>query len=161
MAILNHTHSRKILLLAYLLFAASMILPTISVDLGRNSGPAQPGFNVFLGGPVAAIGIILEPGGKRNNRNLGIFYLITWFANLALLLPFLPLISQTSRRLVATLFTVLAWSILASYLMVPDNLIREIGVGYYLWAASITLLLLYILVDTASSEGADLSPGPR
>ena len=160
MAILNHTHSRKILLLAYLLFAASMILPTISFDLGKNSGPVQPGYKVFLGGPVAALGIILEPGGKQNNRYLGIFYLTTWFANLALLLPFLRLLSQTSRRLLATLFTVLAWSVLGSYLMIPDNLIREIGIGYYLWSGSITVILLFILVHTASAERFDLSPGP-
>ena len=161
MAILNRTQSRKILLLAYLLFAASMILPTISVDLGRDSGPAQPGYKVFIGGPVAAVGIILEPGGKQNNRNLGIFYLITWFANLALLLPFLRLLSQTARRLVATLFTVLAWSVVVSYLMIPENLIREIGVGYYLWSASITMILLFLLVHTGSSERFDLSPGRR
>lgn len=161
MAILDHTHSRKILLLAYLLFAASMISPTISVDLGDNSGPVQPGYKVFLGGPVAAIGVILEPGGKQNNRNQGIFYLITWFANLALLLPFLRLLSQTPRRLVAALFTVLAWSVVGSYLMIPDNLIREIGVGYYLWSASITMILLYLIVHKGSSERFDLSPGRR
>jgi hypothetical protein len=160
MAVLNNTNSRRILLLAYLLFAASMLLPTIAVDLGKN-GPVQPGYKVFLGGPVAAVGIILEPGGQQNNRDLGIFYLITWFANLALILPFLRVLSRPSRRLLAAVFTVLAWSVLGCFLVIPDNLIREIGIGYYLWAASITLILLFIHVDTDTSERVDLSPGPR
>lgn len=148
MTIVNAAHSRRILLLAYLLFAASMVLPTMSVDLGNNGGPAQPGFRVFLGGPVAAIGIILEPGGQQRNRYMGIYYLITWFANLALLLPLLSVSSQALRRVLAVMFPVLAWSVLAVFLVIPDNHIREIGIGYYLWAASITLILLFIRVNT-------------
>ena len=106
-----NTQSRTILLFAYLLFAASMVLPTIAVDLGNKSGPVQPGYKVFLGGAVAAVGIILEPGGQQHNRNQGVFYLMTWFANLALLLPFLRVLSKASRRVLATVFTLLAWSV--------------------------------------------------
>lgn len=152
MTMVNAAHSQRILLLAYLLFAASMILPTMSVDLGEKGGPAQPGFKLFLGGPVAAIGIILEPGGQQGNRYMGIYYLMTWFANLALLLPFLRVLSQALRRVLAAMFTVLAWSVLASFLMIADNLIREIGIGYYLWTASITLILLFIRVNTNTTE---------
>ena len=149
------------LLLAYLTFAISLVLPTISADLGKNGGAVQPGYNVFLGGPVASAGIILEPGGQQRNRYMGIHYLMAWLANLALILPFLEVLPGALRRGLAVIFTVLAWSVLASYLMIPDNLVRDIGSGYYLWAAAITLIALGIGTSPAGPERAELSPGSR
>mgnify|MGYP001822613513 CR=1 FL=1 len=139
--------SQWILYLAYMLFAASMVLPTLSVDLGKNGGPVQQGYKVFTGGPVAAIGIIMEPGGEQHTRDLGIYYLITWFANLALLLPFLTVLPRSLRLFFAGVFSLLAWSVIGCFLMIPDNLIREVDVGYYLWAGSITLAALYVSVS--------------
>jgi hypothetical protein len=161
MTLINATLPRRTLLLAYLLFAVSLALPTISVDLGENGGPVQTGYRVFIGGPVAAAGIILEPGGEQRNRYMGIHYLMTWLANLALLLPFVRVLSTVLRRALTLIFTLLAWSVLASYLMIPDNLVREIGVGYYFWAAAITLIMLFFRVSAGASERVELSPGPR
>jgi hypothetical protein len=148
MDMIKRRHSLRILYLAYVLFATSMVLPTISIDLGVNGGSVQPGYRVFIGGPVGAVGIILEPGGQQRTRNLGIYYLITWFANLALLLPFLTILPQPLRRFLAGVFSLLAWSVIGCFLIIPDNLIREIAVGYYLWAASITLVLFFVSVNT-------------
>lgn len=121
-----------------------MILPTFAFDLGPNSGPVQPGYKVFVGGPVAATGIILEPGGEQTNVYLGIYLLITWLANFAIVLPILAFIPQRILRLLAAVFALLAWSVLLNNLLIADNLIREIGIGYYLWAASITLIFLFL-----------------
>ena len=152
MTFFNTTRSRRMLVLAYLMFAVSLVLPTISVDLGKNGGPVQPGYRVFLGGPVAATGVILEPGGQQRNRYMGTHYLLTWLANLALVLPFLRVLSHMVRRVLAVIFTVLAWSVLASYLMIPDNLIREIGAGYFFWAAAITLIMPAMHVSPGTSQ---------
>ena len=147
MSIITKIRSRPLLWLAYLLFVASMLLPTFAIDLGNNGNPVQPGYKVFLGGPVGALGIIAEPGGEAGNRVLGIYYLCTWLANFALLLPFLTILSATLRRVFAAAFTVLAWSIIASFFLIDDMLISGIGIGYYLWSLAITLVLFDLMAD--------------
>jgi len=147
MNIITRLRSRRILLLAYSLFLVSMLLPTFAIDLGSNSNPVQPGYNLFFGGPVAAIGIILEPGGEQSKLYLGIYYLVTWFANFALVLPILTMVPQHILRVLAGTFTLLAWSVLFCSLLISDNLIREIGIGYYLWSVSITLILLFLTAN--------------
>ena len=146
MGIITRLRSSRLLLLAYTLFLVSMLAPTFVVDLGSNINPPLPGYKIFLGGPVAAVGIMLEPGGERSNVYLGIYYFIIWLANLAMLLPLVTIVSQYILRLLGGVCAVFAWSVLAVYYLVPDNLILEIGIGYYLWAFSITLMLLFLSV---------------
>jgi len=151
MKIISNMRTRRLLYFAYALFFASMLLPTFAVDLGANHNTVQPGYRVFLGGAVGAIGIILEPGGEPRNIYLGMYYLATWLANFALLLPFVTLVPQNLLRLLAGISVLLAWSVLFRYIFVSDGLILELGFGYYLWSASITLVLLSLTVNPGAS----------
>lgn len=143
--------TRRLLYLAYALFFVSMLLPTLAVDLGANNQTVQPGYKIFLGGAVAAIGIVLEPGGQLRNVYLGLYYFATWLANFALLLPFVTFAPRNILRVLAGISVVLAWSVICCDIFMSDNLILEIGSGYYLWSASITLVLLFLLFNGVES----------
>jgi hypothetical protein len=151
MKIISNMQARRLLYFAYALFFVSMLLPTIAVDLGANHNTVQPGYKIFIGGAVGAIGIILEPGGELRNIYLGMYYLATWLANFALLLPLVTFASQYLLRLLAGISVLLAWSVLCGYLFISDSLILELGVGYYLWSASITLVLLFLTANRVES----------
>jgi hypothetical protein len=135
---------RYLLFLAFALFAASLLLPTLAVDLGVNGGSILPGYRVLLAGPFAAYAIILEPGGIQLNIFLGAYYLLAWLANFALVLPFLTVVSHQKRLLLGAIAVCMVWSVLFVYLFIAESLIREIAVGYYLWAASITAVFFFL-----------------
>ena len=145
---LSILRSKWMLITAYALFFVSLVLPTISVDLGSNGGPVQSGYRVFLGGPVAAFGIILEPGGDMGNRYLGIYLVLAWLANLVLLLPLINVIPPLFRRVFGTFAALLTWSLLCWHALDPGALIQQIGSGYYFWAIAITMVALFLWVDT-------------